>query len=248
LIGSDIVWNYKWAFLGHDPIYFGNGLNPEKLISYAPSFGDISPDSELPDFVIDGLKRFSKISVRDDNSAKIVGKALGLKPQVVLDPTLICDLFGEEKDNDIAEDYLLVYAFKLKPEEIKSAIRFAEENGLKTVSVAYSNKWCDENIVSVGPFEWLGYFKKAKYILTSTYHGTIFSIKYGKTFAVSTNDAIANKINTLLDICDLRERIVKSDAKVELILNSEIDYTKVKSLLDPKAKASLDYLQGSLRV
>ncbi len=246
VIGSDIVWNYEWEFLGRDPIYFGHGLDPGRLISYAPSFGDISPESQVPDFVVDGLKRFSGISVRDKNSAKIVKNVLGIEPQIVLDPTLICDLVGEEKSHDICEEYLLVYAFKLRPEEIKAAICFAERNGLKTVSVSYSNEWCDKNIVNVGPFEWLGYFKKAKYILTSTYHGTIFSIKYRKTFAVSNNVAIANKVDTLLDVCGLRERIIKPDAMVEPILNREIDYMKVKSLLDPKVEASLNYLKGAL--
>ena len=49
---------------------------------------------------------------------------------------------------------------------------------MKLISVDYSNSWCDKNIIDIDPFEWLGYFKNAKYVLTSTFHGTIFSLKY----------------------------------------------------------------------
>lgn len=98
VVGSDIVWNYEWAFLGKDPIYFGYGLNTKKWISYAASFGNIDYDTTIvPEYVSSGLQKFSYISVRDENSKCIVNKACGKEAEVVLDPTFLIKTNGMEK-------------------------------------------------------------------------------------------------------------------------------------------------------
>ena len=51
VVGSDIVWNYEWDFLGKDPVYFGHGLNAKKWVSFAPSFGAVDCEkTSIPDY------------------------------------------------------------------------------------------------------------------------------------------------------------------------------------------------------
>lgn len=245
IVGSDIVWNYEWDFLGHDPIYFGNDINVKKLISYAPSFGAVSPASIIPQYVLKGLKKFKHISVRDENSARVIEKALGVIPKIVLDPTFLYDVRGYEKDAKVNFDFILVYAYQLREDEIQATIQYARENSLKTISVAYSNPWCDYNIVSVGPFEWLGYFKKAKHILTSTFHGTIFSIKYEKSFATSYNNNIAAKTQTILEYIELRTRIIKN-GNITFLFDEKINYSIVNKKLAVLVNSSIDYLKNAI--
>src|SRR5690606_3808547 len=183
IVGSDIVWNFKDPFLGSDPIYFGQGLDGTRLISYAPSFGNISISDSLPDFVSRGIKNFEKISVRDTNSAEIIKNISGVEPETVLDPTFLIDPSPFERVVSRPHPYLLVYAYHLREHEIRSAKAFAKQRGLQTVAVGYRCDWADKNVIALGPFEWLGYFKNASYVLTSTFHGTIFSLKYQKNFA-----------------------------------------------------------------
>jgi hypothetical protein len=245
IIGSDIVWNYELEFLGHDPVYFGYGLKTKKIISYAPSFGNVSIKNDVPDYVSKGLKKFSNISVRDFNSLIIAEKEIGHKPQIVLDPTFIFNTKGKEEENCENEEYVLVYAFSLKKEEIHSIKLFVKKNNLKIISIGYFNKWCDKNIISVGPFEWLGYFRKAKYVLTSTFHGTIFSIKYRKKFAVSCNSQIENKIITILKEINLEGRIINGQ-DISSILNTIIDYDLVERKLGKMIDESRKYLHDSI--
>jgi hypothetical protein len=245
LVGSDIVWNYEWNFLGNDPIYFGNGINAKKLISYAPSVGAVSPASPIPEYVSKGLKKFKHISVRDENSSRVIEKAIGVTPKIVLDPTFIYNVRGSEKDVEIDFDFILVYAYQLRKDEIQATIEYARKNNLKTISVAYSNTWCDYNIVSVGPFEWLGYFKKAKHVLTSTFHGTIFSIKYEKNFATSNNNGIATKIRTILENIALKHRVIVN-GNVSSLFDDRIDYNVVNHKLAVLVDNSMQYLRNAI--
>ncbi len=245
IVGSDIVWNYQWYFLGKDPIYFGKNVNVKKLIAYAPSCGSINIDQIIPDFVIEGIKKFNFISVRDEKTALLVKKVTGYSPTIVLDPTFLYNTAGKECDIKKRTNYLLVYAFKLQPEEIKSAIKFAKINNLDLISIGYYNKWCDKNIINIGPFEWLGYIKNAKYIITSTFHGTIFSMKYRKKFATSNNDAIDSKIKTLLNSIGLENRIANG-VELTKILKMDIDYYKVEDKLNSLIDESKQFLIGAI--
>lgn len=246
VVGSDIVWNYKWSFLGNDPIYFGRNLNCKKLISYAPSFGNVSVNDSRPSHVISGIQSFDAISVRDANSADIVESIVGSRPQIVLDPTFLIDSIPYEKGcKKCDSDYLLVYAYLLQPEEIQSAIEFSRSKGLKIVSVGYSNKWADENIVSLGPFEWLSYIRNANFVLTSTFHGTIFSIKYERNFVTSINDSIRNKTVGLLEEIGLINRCVES-SNVDPIFEIDIDYQMVNKKLSYHIDHSKKFLRNSL--
>lgn len=241
VIGSDIVWNYQWKFLGKDPVYFGHGLNSKKLVSYAPSCGAVDLNKTIPNFVKEGLKKFSHISVRDENTYTLVEKAIHKEVKIVLDPTFIYNINGKEIEPNEKEEYILVYAYHIREKEISSTINFAKQNNLKLISVGYSNSWCDKNIIDIGPFEWLGYFKNAKYIVTGTFHGTIFSIKYQKNFVTSTNPGIETKIKTILETIGLSDRVIE-DTDVKKVLDNEINYECVNKELNILIDDSRNYL------
>lgn len=241
VVGSDIVWNYEWKFLGNDSVYFGKALKAKRLISYAPSCGAVDLSSPIPDFVKDGLNKFNHISVRDENTALLVEKAIDKKAKIVLDPTFIYDIQGEEIEPNEKEKYILVYAYHLRENEKNTIIKFAKEKRLKLISVGYSNSWCDKNIIEIGPFEWLGYFKNAEYVLTSTFHGTIFSLKYRRNFVTSTNPGIEAKIKTILETVGLSRRVI-NDTDIREVLNNPIDYTAVDKILDMLIKDSRNFL------
>jgi len=186
IVGSDIVWDYKRPHLGSDPIYFGKGLYPKKLVSYGASFGSVNKDDNPPNFVIDGFKKFSSISARDENSKDIVKKLAGIDAEIVLDPTFLFD-FSEYEVLPKEKDYLLVYDTYLSNSAIDKLKDFSRQKKIQTIAINFKQKWCDKNIILVDPFEWLGFFKNAAYVVTSRTHGTIFSIKYNTNFAVVDN-------------------------------------------------------------
>lgn len=246
VVGADIVWNYQLPLVGHDSIYFGEKIPSQvKLVAYAPSAGAVNIEEEIPEFVINGIKRFSHITVRDHNTQSLVEKIKGDKPEIALDPTFLYDFNGEEIQPKY-NDYVLVYAYALRDDEIEQIKKFARKFNKKIIAIAYSQPWADLNLVNVSPFEWLGFFSKADYVVTSTFHGSIFCIKYKKEFAISMNDAIKNKVQTLLDLFSLHDREITKNQSVSSILSSKADYSIANEVIDKKVKFSREYLKNAI--
>ncbi|NCS98918.1 polysaccharide pyruvyl transferase family protein [Candidatus Parcubacteria bacterium] len=242
IIGSDIVWNYKNPLFGKDLIYFGYKLKTENLISYAPSFGSIR-EHFLPKIIKEHLKKFKKISVRDENSKIILDKN-NIISELVLDPTFLYD-FGKEAIIPTEEKYILVYAFTINEESINQIKKFSRERKLKIISIGYKQDWSDKDIVDVSPFEWVGYFKKADYIITSTFHGTIFSLKFKKSFYIIPNEPINNKIEYILKQLNQKGRIFIKGKEIKDILNLGYDKDYDKKL-SSMIRESEKYLTESL--
>ncbi len=245
VVGSDIVWNFKNPLFGFDPIYFGHHLNTDRLISYAPSFGSMTIKDDMPALAKEGIEKFKHISVRDENSRILVEQHTQRKAEVVLDPIFLYD-FAKETIPCPDDSFILVYAFSISDKQIEEVKDFAQKKNLKIVAVAYSQPWADKNIIAISPFEWLGYFQKATYIVTSTFHGTLFSIKYNKAFCVFPNDPINNKIKFILSYTDLTSHIYRDGVSVGDILSYEINNKHINSRLSILVDESLNYLKQSL--
>lgn len=176
VLGSDIIWDYSFAFFDNDPYLFGNGLKAKKKVAYACSFGTVSNHDKHPEYVIDGIKGLDYISVRDENSADIVEEITGIRPPVVLDPTWLWDF---SDDNNIIkpkfDNYIIVYGVLFTKEFINQTIEYSHEKGYKLICLACNDDkydWCDVLIQQseLSVFEWLGLFKYAEKVVTSTYH------------------------------------------------------------------------------
>lgn len=228
VIGSDEVFNCcQPAPWGYTLQLYGRVLNAKKVISYAGSFGhtryeqlvQLGIDKEIGET----MKTMAAISVRDQNSYDIVEKLTGIKAEMHLDPVLI---YGYEKE--IAErkvsypgKYMVIYSYQGRINdkmEIKEITSFAKEHKLKLISIFCRYDWCDEAIIPETPFDVLGWFKGAEYVVTDTFHGTIFSIITGKRFVtlVRKTGRITNgeKISSLLRQLRLEERCVGEDKKM----------------------------------
>lgn len=246
IIGSDSVWNYTNPLNIFDSVYFSDAISAKKIISYAASFG---PDScidlypkELPTL----FKRFDCISVRDNNTKCFVKKLTNEDADLVLDPTF---LYGFEKEiiEPKYENYILIYSLGLTPSQIENITNLAKKLNKQIISIGYENKWCDKNIISVSPFEWLGFFKKADFIVTSMYHGTLFSIKFNKPFCSIVTPYRTNKIKDFLERMGLSDRIILSDSTItDKIYSKRINFEKVNNQLQKEMQTSEDFLKRCL--
>jgi len=96
------------------------------------------------------------------------------------------------------------------------------------------------------PFEWLGYFRNAEYILTSTFHGTLFAIQYGKKFAVSMNPPIRNKTEGLLAKLGLSDHALSGETSVGKALLDPTDDQDAERKLEEFVGASKSYLNEAV--
>lgn len=254
IIGSDEVFNCtqedsEW-FLSMQ--LFGEGYHCD-VLSYAASFGYTTME-RLRNYKVDklvkkNLKSLESISVRDKNSYSIVKDLTGIEPEEHLDPVLIYDYEKEMKYEVKEENYILIYAYdgRIKDDNVINSIReFAKKNNLNTISIGGYQEWCNLNLV-VHPFELLEYVKKASYVVTDTFHGTIYSIKFNKQFATIVKEKNKQKLTDLLAKFKLQDRIVDDYEQLQekLLMNSDFKYVNEKIAIE-RARTR-EYLEKNLR-
>lgn len=260
VIGSDEVFNCTQINpeVGFSPELFGANQKADKVITYAASFGNTTlqklKDLGLTENIKQYLKELSSISVRDRNSESVVYNLLGSKPEVNLDPVLMYDFMPTIEDKKLRKDYIVVYAYRLRitAEEAAEIKAFAKQQGKKLISVSGQLNFCDEHIV-VDPFECLNVYRHADYVITDTFHGTIFSIINRKKFVTlirkSKGSSYGNqeKLQDLLNRLGLQERSYSYDSdKLSERILSEIDYESVFKIINTERTHTMDYLKNQL--
>jgi Polysaccharide pyruvyl transferase len=88
VVGSDEVWNLRHPWYGGCALFFGTGVRAPRLASYAASFGNYAASRGMEQAWASRLREFASISVRDENSRRLIKTALGREPELVLDPCL----------------------------------------------------------------------------------------------------------------------------------------------------------------
>ena len=248
VIGSDEVFNCLQPYpVGYSRNLFGLDYEHSKVISYAASFGYTKLEG-LKKYNIDSeikklLKKFNSLSVRDDNSFDIVKHLTGKSPFLHLDPVLISNYDIDDTINIKFKDYIIIYAYtgRLSKKEEKYIKKFARDNNKKIISLGFYQKIADYNLI-VHPLEVFAYFKNADYIITDTFHGTIFSIKTNSKFCTIIRESNRNKLTSLLTKLGREDRMVNSLNEISLLFKKEIDFTKTNEIIQSEREKTLDYL------
>ena len=248
LVGSDIVWNYQIPRLGQDSVYFGEGLNTDRLIAFAPSCGALDLSQPVPEFVRRGLPRFHAIAVRDTKTADLVERVIERRPEVIADPTVALNINGLPEVHKYEDDYLLVYTLPGTTDAAiqNAVIDFARKKGLKTVAICYRQNWADENHIYANPFEWLGRIRCARYIFTTTFHGTIFALKAGNQFATKYNVHIESKTRRFMESLGRQDRVWNGSTALASILDAPWDIAATHRAMKSMANRNIKYLEKAL--
>ena len=188
IVGSDQVWRPKFNYRIED-MFLKFAVNlPVKRIAYAASFGvDYWEFSPRQTNVCSALaKKFDAISVREESGVKLCKDYLGVEATWVLDPTL---LLKKEDYLPICEEipvcgekYLAVYV--LDENELVTA---TYENEAAVRGLVVKKFHADSKSTLTVP-EWLAMIRDASYIVTDSFHGTVFSIIFGKEFKCVCNE------------------------------------------------------------
>ena len=108
-------------------------------------------------------------------------------------------------------------------------------------------RWCRNNIAA-NAFQLLGYVKNASCIVTDTFHGTVFSIKYNKKFAVFIRESNENKLFDLLKRLGLTDRAVNNVSMLSSTLDATINYLIVNQTIEDYATRAGLYLDAALKL
>lgn len=256
IVGSDQVWNLKCS--GNDITYFLDFIKEKPKYSYAASFGDSSIAEGNKNMVKGFLESFSDISVREKSGLDILKDVTGRDFTQTLDPTLLLNQenwFEIVKDvkRVVKENYILIYfmvqSTATMQEIFSMANRIKEKYGYQIVVVGGSihkkkNGIMYYNVTS--PEKFVSLFRDASYVLTSSFHGTAFSVNLKKNFYsyVKPDLSIQGRIESLLTKIGLENRAFSFASDVKDI--QEIDYEYPESLLECERKSSYAYIEKVL--
>lgn len=256
VIGSDEVFNCTQAVkeVGFSPELFGEGNHAGKVISYAASFGSSTldklkfyqKDSEVGAYL---KKNFSALSVRDQNSEDIVFQLTGIKPYRHLDPVLVSDFQTVSMKRRIEDPYILVYAYcdRMSPEEGEKIRTFAKRHNKKIISVGAPQRFCDEKIIA-DPFTLLSYVKHADMVITDTFHGSVFSIKFNVPFVTLVRESNKQKLTSLLSAFHLKERVAEELDHLDMFFQKPVDFEPVNAILRAEAARTREYLNRNINL
>ena len=217
IVGSDEVWNLRHPWYGKHAIFFGDGLRAPRVASYAASFGNQPASQGLDRRWADKLRKFPKISIRDENSRRLIEKALGYEPELVLDPCLqfpeaVSASVASSKRKSPANHYVAIYGHTF-PKWFKEQVRrWAEEQGLRLISIGYRNDWADEQWISAGPEDFAAFMAASQAVATNFFHGCVFALLNGKPFACAPSEYRVNKLRGLTELVGAERHLLSEEA------------------------------------
>ena len=254
VVGSDQIW--RRIFLGN-AVYtpFLDFAQYQKIpkIAYAASFGTEN-DSEYSAEEITRLKillkQFNALSTREDSGVAIL-KNWGFEAQHLLDPTLLLDACDYAKFFPaIPKKENFVFAYLLGRSQYKTAVakRVADAKNLKLFEV---NDPTD--VIKPSVERWLWRFKNADFVVTDSFHGTVFSLIFGKPFISILGGETTTRFLSLAKLFDLNERLLleselpNSNEKVDALIQSGINFDEIHQKIATYQKQSFDFLKKHLK-
>lgn len=253
--GSDQIWNVR-AFDFEDEYYL-NFVKSGKKISYAVSMGplDIDWDKYGKNKYKAFIEEYSSVSVRETGTAAKVKYLIGEEPVVNVDPTFLLDKKEWQKIESDANyndgKYILLYCLEPTKEQLNMAKAISKKLGLPILITRYNNK---NDMINgfvkkydSGPLDFLSYIDKAALVLSSSFHGTAFSMIFNKPFYVF-NGMKDSRISSILKIAGIEDRSIESNDDIDRVNLEAIDFSAVNETIKNEQEKSKAYLIKALEL
>lgn len=261
ITGSDQVWNFQWF----NPAFFLDipGCHA-KRIAYAASAGRSCFNEAEEAYLRSVLPAFHAISVRETDLADTLNTILDTDSVIAtVDPTLL--LSSEEwkalaGPRLIRKKYLFCYFLHNDKDLTKLARQFARIHHLRIATIPYSGLEYNETDMrfgkyrfdAIGPDAFLSLILHADYVLTDSFHASIFSLLFGKQFVAlprGGETGMGSRLKTLTEMFGCPERFCSAGVKDRLAyilslkeLDNRADYPKVREQI----QISMEFLAHAL--
>lgn len=217
--GSDQVWNPVIAF--DESFYYQFSLRAEKpyIVSYAASIGLKSIPQQYKERFKQYVSRFNYISVREKQASALL-KNLGISSCIAPDPTLLLtksEWDTLKQDTFVKGKYILCYCVSYVQNTDKVVNKVKDILNLPVVNLMTSEDSShigDIKIRNAGPEEFLGLFANASYVVTTSFHGTVFSVHNKVPFCTLLYKQTGGRVSELLENIELGNRIVCDESEI----------------------------------
>ena len=252
IVGSDQTWCpdalYQYS------VYYLPFVKQKSKYSYACSMGRPVTEKMFMNFLRKRLRKFKSVSCRDLSNAKMLSDLLGKSVPNVLDPTLLLDRDDWKsfmsRVNDMPSHYIVCYILGEKKIIGEYANKMGEKFGLPVYYIMTRPSSCQyQNVLKdVGATEFLWLIDNCDYLVTDSFHGTIFAINFHKqviAFDKHEGNMYDNgRIKDILESYGIGQ-CYKTDSLLEM--PKEIDYSAVDEILQYRREQSVDYLKSIIK-
>lgn len=259
IVGSDQVWNT--TIIDYDIAYF-LPWNDIYKVAYAPSFGAKNPIkySKSIDEIKQLMLDFNALSSRENNGKQWIKELTKKDVPVVLDPTLLLDETDYENiianDISIPEKYIFYYSPTYSIEHNRFVKQIARKFGLPVIAFNAKSFYLRAMNFSgfklpdyENPESYLRLMKNAELVITTSFHGTVFSTVFRKKFWVIKNGGMYgddDRVATLLSELELNDRLIVPQFDDSFNYMAEVSYTDYTKRLRELREVSEKFLLSSL--
>lgn len=255
ITGSDQVWNYE--ITNFDKTYMLDFVEDDKKKkSYAASFGIEKIPSIYELEYKSYLGKFSTILLREQTGARMVENLLNKKVETVLDPVFLLSkeewnkIIKPNKFDEIQGNYILVYMptveMKIFAEDLSKKYNLPIYNITEPIIRKKNSFGKIES--SLGPDEFISAIKNAKYIVTASFHATVFSIIYNKEFFINIDSKGKSRGSRLIDLLNLLEIKNREISKQKIEKFALLDWKNINEKLKIEKEKSFQKLKQMLEV
>ena len=269
--------NYKAVLVGSDQLWLPSNIAADyytltfvpdevKKISYATSFGVAQLAAWQKKQTKEFLSRFAHVSVREERGCELVSEVTDgeIEAQLVCDPTLLFDkeswanLLPPKSQEYVSGDYIFCYFLGDNPWQRNFAHQLQARTGLPIIAplhldnyVASDEGFPDYAPYDIGPEEFVNLIRGAAYVLTDSFHATVFSAIHEKNFAtfrrfsggtLSTN----SRMESLYHLLGVPERLLNKQATVRDFLSLPIQTEMIGERLAENRLVSWNWLKEAL--
>lgn len=258
--GSDQIWNI--AIKDSSDRYFIDWTNKCRKVAYAPSFGSkrIEKYSNNPNKYKQLINSFSALSVREKNGKKWIKELTGRNAELLIDPTL---LFDAKKYNAIKDDantpshkYIFFYCPSFNTKICETVKEISKKYKLPVI--CWSTKsYITKAIWRYGfklpkyesPAVYLSLIKNAELIITTSFHGTIFSTIYRKKFfTIKNGDMFGDddRVKTLIEQLGIEQRLIPIAFNDNYNYLAPVNYEAYEKNLPKLRKKANEYIEREI--
>lgn len=254
--GSDQIWNVRAKDFS-DAYYLSFAPDDSKKISYATSLGPLMIDwsqydsSKYSKFI----EHYDYISVRETKSVDNISHLTDRECPVYVDPTMLLKVDEwrkiQSQSNYNNGQYILLYCLEPSKEQLNIAAAISKKLNLPILITKYNNKNDMFNSFvkkyDCGPCDFLSYIDNAALVLSSSFHGTVFSMIYNKPFYVF-NGMKDNRISSILKIAGIEDCSIESMEDVSRVTLDTVDFSLVNEIIKREQEKSKAYLVNALDI
>lgn len=252
IVGSDQVWNPNLTGGKFDSVFLLTELTKAKRIAYAVSAGNCeSFKQNISSSVVAALKCLDAISVRETNLQREL-RDIGIESNVVLDPVLLAGqrVFDSLVSRKYVPNYPYILSFSLTYDSRlkEKAYQIAYEKGVKVVELCSTDEslFHPALVQTASVEKFVSLIKFAEGIVTSSFHGTAFSILFNRPFlSIGYDRKHSERSRELLHSIGL----LRCYSDMDSMGNSEMmtpDYDTVNQRLEQLRTLSLLFIEGHI--